>query len=532
MDAHEPVARLPLNIYLLKADVENPEVALELSAFLGRVDLRISQDSVVQLYVSRTEGVPQWLSTLSQLAESETPKISASSISGLLLVPVEGRVCAITFGHAWQKMKPKFIEPNFGIRCVLNLAERNSLRAIKRDRVSEDFIQAIEQIPDSDEIDRFGMDVERDLLRGIKAKVQSSKEFGAWVAGGDSFKASVDLTAESIHGFLSRCISLWMRTDYQKEFAWVDNISPVRDDVLEFSLMEALVAAIKVDHSKFVLCIPDLLAWDDFDLFAFQAKKKGHAPCADNLDLEMWVNWCLGKGEVVDLATLSSNHIYAYKDDGSPVQRWPVIACVHGMLEKDSEHYLVHGGHWFRVNKDFVARINKRVNSIEKSSIELPLPKVKEKEGDYNLRVANASSGTILWMDKKLVSHGGGKSRFEVCDLFTDNGHLICVKPWGQASGSLSHLFAQARVSVQLMNNDPEYREKARNMIAGVDEGFATIWEVVCDDPKEAEVVLAVMRCCPKEALPFFAKLALVNCVDDLRDMRFKATFLELPADI
>lgn len=532
MDTQESLTRLPLSIYLLKAGVDDFSLAIELSAFSERLSVKISDSATADLYISRSQTTPMWLHALSKKSEGEFPNIHASSISGALLVTVEDRGFVLTFGHAWQKIRSRFIEPNFGIRCVLNLAERDSLRAIKRDRIAEDFIQAIEQIPDSDEIDRFGIDIERDLLRGVKAKVDSNREFGSWVAGGDPFKASICLEKESLQSFLARCISLWSLADYQNNFAWVDNIAPIRDELLDAELNQALVCALAEDPTQFVLCTPDLLGWDDFDLFAFQVKKRQHAPCADSLELGMWLDWLSGKGASLNFAALTENYIYAYKDDGSNVRSWTVLSCIHGMLEKNDGHYLVHGGNWFRVDKNFVDRINKRVASIPVSTIDLPLPKIKEKEGDYNLRVANELSGSVLWMDKKLVSHGGGKSRFEVCDLFTDSGHLICVKPWGQASGSLSHLFNQARVSVQLLNNDPIYRQKAKDMIGALDAGFALVWEVICDNPKDAEVVLAVMRCCPKENLPFFAKLSLVNCIDDLLDMRFRATFLALPVDL
>ncbi|WP_226467689.1 DUF6119 family protein [Luteimonas panaciterrae] len=529
MDAIAQAVRLPLNIYLLKNDIADLSSALELSSFPEKIPIAIGQDISADLLIAHTEGIPLWLKSLSQLSDRVSIRSTASTISGLLIVPVGARKCAITFGHAWQKIKPKLIEPNFGVRCVLNLAERNALRAIRRDRIAEDFIQAIEQIPDSDEIDRFGIDVERDILRGVKAKVQAGLEFGSWVAGGDSFKTSVDLKSESLICFLERCLTLWGLAHYKKDFSWVDNIAPIRDEALEAQLSEALVTAIADDHEKFVLCIPDLLAWDDFDIFSFQPKRKKHAPCADCLEFGMWLKWWGRKGATLNLAALENNYIYAYKDDGSPVQRWSVLSCIHGMLKHEKDNYLVHSGHWFRVDHAFVERINKRVASIPEATIALPAPALKEKEGDYNLRAAGESGGTLLRIDRKLIGHGGGKSRFEVCDLFTDNGHLICVKPWGQASGSLSHLFAQARISIQLLNNDPIYRQKTRDMIASVDKGFALVWEIICENPKEAEVVLAVMRGCPKESLPFFAKLALVNCIDDLQNMRFKASFVALP---
>jgi uncharacterized protein (TIGR04141 family) len=77
-----------------------------------------------------------------------------------------------------------------------------------------------------------------------------------------------------------------------------------------------------------------------------------------------------------------------------------------------------------------------------------------------------------------------------------------------------------------LINNDHEYRAKVRKYVEGVNPAFVLSWDYVCEEPKDAEVVLATLRGCAKEALPFFAKLSLVSCVEDLRRMRFKASYL------
>lgn len=522
--------RFPLNVYKLRGEVVDPLSVVDVSGFPHVAEIAIGDGITAKLYYGLSLGTPKWFQVLSSIAKQSLEDMQASSVSAALVAQVGQHHFVLTFGHAWQRVKYNGIESNFGIRCVLNLAEPDSLRAIRRDRVAEATLQAIEQIPDSDEIDRFGMDLEKDLLRGVKAKVDESLGFGAWVAGGDAFKASVDLSSESIAGYLLRCFSLWGLDGYKKNFEWVDNILPIRDDILENRLKIELIRSIENNDRGLILCIPDLLTWDDHDFFSFERKKPKHAPCANHLDLRQWVEFAKAEKGEISSEILSDSYIYAYRMDGALSEKWPVFQCIHGLVLLDDRSYLAHGGHWFELNKDFVDRVNKKIADIPESNISLPSTTIREREGDYNERVAKESEEKILLMDKKLIHHGGGRSKFEVCDLFTEDGHLICVKPWGGESGNLSHLFLQARNSIELINNDLEYRDKVSRYIEHVAPKFLLSWNYICEEPKDAEVVLAILRGCTKDSLPFFAKLSMVSCVEDLRKMRFKATYIVINA--
>lgn len=514
-------ARFPLNIFLLREGGKT-DVGEDLPF---QLDLDISGEYAAVLRYGSTSGKPSWLVALSQFSSEPANKIpDVGSVSGILRADVNQRTFVITFGHAWQKLRAQPIEANFGIKCVLNLADSNSLRAIRRDRVAEETIQAIEQIPDQDGIERFGLDVEKDLLRGVKAKVSEDAGFGAWVAGGDSFKASIDLNNESIASFLGRVLKLWLQDSYKQKFDWIDNINPVRNENLVGELNEVLVATLLGSTDGFSLSAPELLTWDDFDYFSYEAKKKNQAPTASHLDIDHWLAYAKDKYDVVDLSVVSEAKIYAFSADGVRSDKWPALSCINGMIVHVGQTYLIHAGNWYSLSNSFVEKVNERVSKIPAASVVLPEVGLKEKEGAYNERVSKQHSGLLL-MDKKLVMHGGGKSKLEVCDLLSEDAHLVCVKPWGGASESLSHLFWQARHSVTLINNDDVYRLSVRKYIDNLNKSFTLTWDYLCENPKDAEVVLAILRGCEKEDLPFFAKLSLLDCFDELGRMRFKCSY-------
>lgn len=524
-------ARFAVNVYLLKKGSEG-HLLVEGSGLNQTLDIPTAPDTLATLYYGQVSGSPDWLRRLFALADGATEAPLGASISGMLPIKINDRDLVITFGHAWQKVKAAMVEPNFGIRCVLNLAEEKALRAIRRDRIAEDSLQAIEQIPDSDGISRFGMDVEKDLLRGVKARVDPALGFGAWVAGADSFKASIDLSSEHISNFLLRCLKLYEGSSYKTRFEWVDNISPIRDEGLETALLAKLASQVAIKDPGVTLSVPDLLRWDDHDYFAFQRRKRGQSPCSNYLSLSHWVEFATSCGYTITSDLLKELKIYAYRQGGSEVESWPVLQCLHGVVHHAGGIFLAHAGHWFELSNSFVSETNARVAKIPLSSIKLPKTGVSECEGDYNSRVALSSKGKWLLLDKKLIFHGGGMSKFEVCDLFSEDGHLVCVKQWGGGSGSLSHLFYQAKNAAILINNDEVFRNKVRGYISSADPNYALTWDYVCANPADVEVVLAVMRGCSKESLPFFAKLALCDCVKGLRTMRFSASYLVIDPDI
>ncbi|MFA6232317.1 MAG: TIGR04141 family sporadically distributed protein [Rhodanobacter sp.] len=527
MSSEAQEARFAVNVYLLRDGIGAPTSVLDFSGLNDSISVLIGPDNTVaQLYYGRTSGPPDWLVRLFQMSHGSPELPKGASISGVLPIPVNGRHFILTFGHAWQKIKPKLIEPNFGIRCVLNLAETNSLRGIRRDRIAEDTLQAIEQIPDSDDISRFGMDLEKDLLRGVKAKVDPALGYGRWVAGGDSFKTSLDLSKETFVGFLARCLDLYSAQTYKSRFEWVDNIVPLRDSGLIEKLEYKLAELVGSKSLTIAMSAPALLSWDDHDYFSFEKKKNGQSPCANYLDIGQWVEHAALKGITINSDALLKEKIYAFRQGEQSFECWPLIQCIHAVVSLDDRLFLAHAGFWFELSKSFVAEIEKRVGEIPISKVVLPSTTITEKEGDYNARAALDSAGALLLLDKRLIWHGGGYSRFELCDLFSQDGQLICVKPWGGASGSLSHLFFQAKNAITLINKDYEFVPKVRDYIAKIDTNFVDIWDYVCKYPNEAEVVLAVIRGCKKESLPFFAKLALCDCVTDLRSMRFTATYL------
>lgn len=515
------MSKLTISIYLLSPSVLDPFDAVEISGMPSVLSIPLSDEHEGDLYYGVHTSRPQWFEVLSNLAKSRKI-LDLQSVSGVLIAKVSDRCFLISFGHAWQKIDRSMIVRNFGIRCVLNLSPENALRGIRRDRIATKTIQAIEQIPDSDDITRFGMDVYRDILRGVRAKVDESYGFGDSISGSDSFKATIDLSKDDIYGFLARCLDIYDQDSYTRRFKWVDNIFPIKDEKLIRRLYASLLKKLIHDPSDFVLCIPALMNWDSYDITSFEKKKRGAGPVAYQFTVDAAISSIFSRGVPIKSSSIYSEKVYLYNTDGHSAGSWYLYECVHGTMLFRDKVYIIHGGEWFCLDKEYVDEIDERISEISDSTVTLPNVELKEVEKIYNERAAAGSAGELLCLDRELVPHGRGRSSIEICDLLSRNCALICVKPWGYSSGSLSHLFQQALVTARLIVRDSNFREKVAATLTG---DFLLSWELACNE-NDYELALVVLRGPSKEKLPFFAKLAIVSCADALREMRFKPTYL------
>jgi uncharacterized protein (TIGR04141 family) len=150
------------------------------------------------------------------------------------------------------------------------------------------------------------------------------------------------------------------------------------------------------------------------------------------------------------------------------------------------------------------------------SSVALPPWRAAWTERDYNEHVAFDPDSRFVCLDRKGVrddfhSHWG----IEVCDLLGPEDQLIHVK---HASGSspLSHLFAQACVAVQTLQNSPEARRNFAATVARHGRG-----RTLAEDFVPRKVVYAILlkkgtRVTPDTLFPF-AQVALVQAGHLLR---------------
>ncbi len=512
--------QISLNVYLLKKG-RNPFKEIELDGFKNVFSVPIGNDQMAPLYFKITGGEPEWLMKLKDISAYRHDIGGSKSPQAILLVRSNQRWFAITFGHAWQRVANKDVVADFGTRCVLNMARPDALVSIRRDRIASDSIQAIEQIPDSDGIHRFGMDIEQDMLRGVKARIDKSIGFGDTVVGGDSFKGTLDLKKDTILNFCKRALSFYGRKTLSSNFKWFDKIESESDDQKIYELERRLAKALSLGVRSIALTVPTLLSWDEYDTFSFRPTKRGHLPVSEPLDALHWRR--AHAGPRVTPASIQESHLYAYKSGSYHlVSKWPLRKCINATIKLHDAIYVTQSGAWYRVAKDFIEETKNAISAIQVDKIKYPALSSRENETLYNKRVGQDFPSRFFYLDKRLV-HVVGRNYIEVCDLLRFDGALICVKSWGGRSQDISHLFQQAIVSGQLISSHQPYIDGVSKVITR--PGFNAIWNTEAAKKSGATFVLATLRGVAKEQLPFFAQVAMVSCVRNLTQMRFDVKY-------
>jgi uncharacterized protein (TIGR04141 family) len=153
------------------------------------------------LFVKREDGmVPPWVSLFSEFVNSK--KIgTVSTLSAALVVKTAGRYFVLTFGNGRFLVGSDVFEERFGLHVVLNSVDPNSIRVV--DKQSLDAIQSDARIQSGQETtaDRFGLDVEQDMLKAIVGTPKTEK-LGTRMAGSDSLTVSVRMELSDLPGIL------------------------------------------------------------------------------------------------------------------------------------------------------------------------------------------------------------------------------------------------------------------------------------------------------------------------------------------
>jgi uncharacterized protein (TIGR04141 family) len=141
-------------------------------------------------------------------------------------------------------------------------------------------------------------------------------------------------------------------------------------------------------------------------------------------------------------------------------------------------------------------------------------------EDSYNLKAAAAIDA--LCLDKKFV-YDGGPDKMEVCDILTRDGGFIHVKHRGSSS-TLSHLFTQGLNSAERLLQDPDFRRKAREVVAAEDEAFADVFTEDRPSPESHQITFVVITRSDRDTpltLPFFSVVSLRAAASRLRGYGF-----------
>ncbi|OQQ35578.1 hypothetical protein A5N72_19290 [Prescottella equi] len=465
----------------------------------------------------------KWADRVGSLIEGSVVAKNVTAASVLLVDSREGVTWAITFGMGFLLLDQAYIDPGFGQRLAIRVADPDKLNSLTRKIMDERAKVDRSSIPSGAHLRGFGIGGFGELVTRVVATAEIpnlsvGKAFK--LRGADALNIPLGLTPKALLADLDTIEDALARPA-QKDLEVLEQLVAVKkgSDIagqLDAKLVEALdedsgtnVAASWPHESVSENGTPD----------AFKVKGIGRSGVKPGVPTTEDIKNAIDKANV--LTSLDRVKIQLFSDqDGQvaispdiPLRKWIAFETTI-----EDRRYFLHDGSWFLMDDTYAVELAKRVQQIFDRSWEGELPpwppnpeNEKFEEKHYNVLAAEACGGVL--MDRNLIRTKQNRRGFETCDILTPDGCLVHVKNI-ETSAPASHLFAQGHNSAHSLMSDNQARAEFKRLVeaAGGDPALVT--------SKPPAVVFGIAR---RGGEPFtadtlfsFSKVTLVRTVDDL----------------
>lgn len=518
-----------ISVYLLRSGIEDAASALVVDPdALDTYRLPNMSDDAV-LYVNETPPIaPTWVALFDGITDRPL-ELFRPGFAAVLILPAQGRLFAVTFGQSGRfLLRTDAYERDFGLHVARNLVDPEQIRSVQSRRFTDTALQVHRQLARPADIVQLDMDLQRDLLTTLEGTTVEGAH-GKRVRGADAVRFTDYLGAKQLPTICGWLLDASNASDYKQRYPWADQVAQVTDSQQATELdQKALSLLLEGNLEQFDVYPPEMVddAIVDFGTDANTTVMEPTRQLLGNL---------IQRSGVSDFASLAEwlrkSRIIARNDEGATVGRWSWWECLYHEHRDGERVAVLDRGRWMLVRDDFAGIVNDFASGLESSDLVLPHARRTDLEADYNARVPTERADIRL-LDRKLIAPIAGESRIEICDLFCDRGHLVHVKRRKGGSAGLSHLFAQALVSSRLLASAPQFAREMRKQLAD--------WGCYVNEPPARAnhpVVLGVLLAAEASgqgarALPFFAKVALRQNVQQIQGMGFPVFFDEISAPL
>jgi len=503
--------------------------------FLGFKDFRVvhirsaGREIGTLVYKGGFQSKPAWVSIFDGIQGFDSKGIWNQSSKAIFVLKHENRWFCFTFGYARHLINELAYERNFGLIVSLNLGDPSGMKSIDKTNVGHVSLHSREQATREITLASFEFNDDIDLLRSVTAKLpRGAEDDQETVSGRDSVSIYTTVTIESFSEIAKRLFEAFNSKSYKKRYPWLGKMKEERDAQTIDALDSILLSRIfKEEFENVWLAIPEPVVWEEIQGFAFKYRAEESTKAGPVLYQDLDIGeWCKVARLDPDLTAkqLKTKKVFVYWQDRRDPSSWSVYRCLNAEIDLNHKKYILNDGDWYNIEPGFVAEVDAFYRSVPNSKIQLPSYGTNT-EPNY-LKLVATSNVQYALMDRKEIMIGGGRSRVEFCDLYSNNKEIIHVKKYGGAT-LLSHLFSQALVSGDCFLHEAAFRAEVNKLLP---QGFKLANAKSQPIAKEYEVCIAVMSEVrgPLE-LPFFSKVSLKHAARNLRNLGYNVTKLKIP---
>lgn len=501
--------KIPLSIFLIKNKYTNFEEILDENYKVERLDVKnhIDIDGVAFIGENKTNK-PDWNIFLNDLLIDYDFQITKST-RAVLFIRRQGRIFAFTFGFGRHLIDEEAYVRNFGLRVILNNAERNSIKSIDSTVIDEKPFHNRTQASQASSFEEFNLTDIRTMFRGIIAESNNKLKYGNIIKGKDDFQIDFRFKLNELNNLCDMLIEDYESDNFVSYFPEVDRIKEMKDPEIVNELNKRLINNF-INKQNTFLIVPDVIDWMSTDGFRYTSK--GHTYTTPSLD-EFWSNKTLNTDNLT-LETLTSHHLFQIHDN-SIIQKWSIKNCISTEVIYKDKLYVFSIGEWFEIDHNLINSVNNYIKEIPKCNIKFP--KIDGLHEKYANILFENEVPNLFNMDRNNMTIDGDK--YEVCDLLSKNKKLIHVK-WWSSSATLSHLFSQGKVSAEILAHNQKQREKINEKISQHSDIFTNIIKNENYLTSDYTIVYAIIyegTESIEDRLPFFSKVNLKQSVNELK---------------
>lgn len=475
------------------------------------------------------EKPPLWLPFLRSGTVNLGEDLVASGAGAVLFIQVQRRTVAVCFGHVHLALDDDAFERRFGLKVVLNTVPRTQLRTLDLTTPDANAFQRRLQASIDSDLSEFGVDVLRDMAR-VAGGTPLERRFARFAAGKDSLSLSCDVTPDTLAAKCSEAVIRFRQRTYRNDYPWVDNMLPVTDgDVLgelDEQLFLELEAVRQERDSGLHLAPPEIVDYTDGSLLHYNGFGSHGADFTSLsiFDYASELNRVNFNGTIEDI---KKKHRVASQVPGSGefANRWQVYDCFVAEVVLGNgnarKYYVLFGGDWYEIDRDFRARVNQAYDAVPRGTLFVQTLCRNERELLADLE---ATRQDMLKLDQTRINpEGEAGAMLEPCDFFMEDLTFIHLKD-GHASTSMSHLWFQGVVSAEGLLGDRSFREQLRRLVVERGRHFASNLPArgAPVDRNRVTVYYGIMRKPYRDGalgLPFFSKLSLRTAVERLSQL-------------
>jgi len=414
--------------------------------------------------------VPEWLNFLQEGVNEKLPDLENKSSRAAIIVKVKERFVGVSFGYGQVLFDKTKIERNFGLKTVINSVDPDNLRSFNSTKLDDNTIITRKQASRGSKRSAFGSDLPSELLCGVSGKCLESV-LGAQISGTDQLLISPRVDFTNLKEVLETALAQYFKKDYQKNFAWFDNIQIENDTEKCEQLCADLTKELQSGKfEQLSMACPDIYDPEKIGGFSFTLKGDLHS----DLYFEEFMAYLKeSKGaSLISVDDLKSHKIWVKDTQEEEVGKWSAFDCLIYETELDNVRYVLFKGEWYHIDKEYLDVLHryfdtKTQKGPETCSITLEDHCDGDKESLYNAKIG--SQDDCLCLDQKLIRLKG-LDPIESCDILTSKGEFLHIKK-KYDSAALSHLFAQGKVAGELLISSEGFRKELRKKIRQVGRG-------------------------------------------------------------